>query len=299
MMNSAANFLSHLASKEFKPLRVVVIGKNGFIGSELIVGLRKNGVNTLEIGREDIDLTAPEATAFMRKTIREGDTVVFTAGDIPVRNLLQFENNMSMLRNFLIGIENVDIQHLIYVSSDAVFMDLDSPLTEDSLRAPGTLHGAMHLTREIALESSKFQDRLCVVRPTLIYGHRDPHNSYGPCSFIRLAKKSEPIVLFGNGEERRDFIHVSDISDILRHIIKNGFVGALNLATGEVHSFFDLANMILEISGSNSPILHRPRVGQMPHNGYRPFDVHNIKVAFPDLQIKSLRDGLIFMNAGH
>ena len=52
------------------------------------------------------------------------------------------------------------------------------------------------------------------LRPTLIYGTDDPHNSYGPNSFYRLATKNEDIVLYGEGEELRDHVHIDDVSTL-------------------------------------------------------------------------------------
>ena len=46
----------------------------------------------------------------------------------------------------------------------------------------------MHVIRENYLKSL-FLKKLCILRPTLIYGEGDPHNGYGPNKFIRLAKK--------------------------------------------------------------------------------------------------------------
>ena len=47
---------------------------------------------------------------------------------------------------------------------------------------------------------------LAILRPTLIYGAGDPHNGYGPNRFRRLAATGKPIILFGEGEERRDHV---------------------------------------------------------------------------------------------
>ena len=204
-----------------------------------------------------------------------------------------------MLRNFLDGIKGKKLNQLVYISSDAVFADSGQPLTEKSRRGPENLHGLMHMVREVVLEGSEFKELLCIARPTIIYGAKDPHNSYGPCSFMRLAKRTEDIVLFGNGEEERDFIHISDVANIITKIIQNRSTGAFNLATGEVHSFFEIAALTQEITQSKSLVTSKPRVGPMPHNGYRPFDTSNLKLAYSELSPMSLKEGLNSMSNGY
>ena len=85
-------------------------------------------------------------------------------------------------------------QHLIYISSDAVYKDIKTKINENSKTEPKSLHGIMHLTREL-LFGAHFNN-LCILRPTLIYGEEDPHNGYGPNQFIRLAKKNYPIKIY-------------------------------------------------------------------------------------------------------
>ena len=99
----------------------------------------------------------------------------------------------------------------------AVYGDEPLPLSEASAAAPGSLHGAMHLARELAFKA-ELKAPLAVLRPTLIYGAADPHNGYGPNRFRRLANEGTDIVLFGEGEERRDHVAVDDVAE-LSHVL--------------------------------------------------------------------------------
>jgi UDP-glucose 4-epimerase len=299
MINKPDVFFSHRSEESYAIERVIVIGKSGFVGSELLLSLAAIDIDAVGIGRDDIDLTSPLAVTYLANFIRDNDIVIFASADVPVKSLEQFERNLSMLRNFLDGIKGKKLNQLVDISSDAVFKDSSQPRTEKSPRGSENLHGLMHMVREVVLEGSEFKELLCIARPTIIYGAKDPHNSYGPCSFMRLAKVSEDIVLFGNGEEERDFIHISDVANIITRIIQNRSTGAFNLATGEVHSFFEIAALIQEITQSKSLVASKPRVGPMPHNGYRPFDTSNLKLAFSEFSPMSLIEGLKSMSSGY
>jgi UDP-glucose 4-epimerase len=290
---------SHRSEESYEIKRVIVIGKSGFVGSELLLSLAAIDIEAVGIGREDVDLTSPLSIAYLADIVRDSDIVVFASGDVPVKSLEQFERNLTMLRNFLDGIKGKKLNQLIYISSDAVFTDSLQPLRENSPRGAENLHGLMHKVREVALENSEFMKILCLLRPTTIYGAKDPHNSYGPCSFMRRAKRAEDIVLFGNGEEERDYVHISDVATVVTKIVQKRTTGALNLASGEVHSFFEIAALTQEITKSKSLVASKPRSGPMPHNGYRPFDITNLKLAFPEFSPVTLRVGLNSMYNGH
>ena len=299
MINVPDVFFSHRSRDSYEIKRIIVIGKSGFVGSELLLSLTAIDAEVIGVGREDVDLTSPLSVTYLADIVRDSDIVVFASGDVPVKSLEQFERNLSMLRNFLDGIKGKKLNQLIYISSDAVFTDSLQPLRENSPRGAENLHGLMHKVREVTLENSEFMEILCLLRPTTIYGAKDPHNSYGPCSFMRRAKRAEDIVLFGNGEEERDYIHISDVAAVVAKIIQRRTKGALNLASGEVHSFFEIAALIQEITKSKSLVASKPRSGPMPHNGYRPFDITNLKLAFPEFSPVSLKEGLNSMHNGY
>src|SRR3546814_7607425 len=96
----------------------------------------------------------------------------------------------------------------------------------------------MHLAREQSLEQM-VEGPWGTLRPTLIYGARDPHNGYGPNRFLRQARSGEDILLFGDGEERRDHVAVEDVAELAVRMLSRRSSGALNAATGEVASFRD------------------------------------------------------------
>jgi nucleoside-diphosphate-sugar epimerase len=114
---------------------------------------------------------------------------------------------------------------------------------------------------------------------------------------LRLARKNEDIQLFGSGEELRDFIYISDVARVITEIIMKGAVGQLNLASGKLNSFAEVARAVLEITKSESKILENLRIGGMPHNGFRPFDISNLKTFLPTYLPIQINEGLMTMNA--
>ena len=152
------------------------------------------------------------------------------------------------------------IDQLIYISSDAVYADIKGKITEKTVTSPNSFHGLMHMTRELMLKN-KFKKLLCILRPTLIYGLGDTHNGYGPNRFVGLATKNKPMLIFGNGEERRDHIFVDDLVKIIAKCLEKKALGILNLVSGKVYSFKYLAKLIIAETKSNSKMIKIKRKG--------------------------------------
>lgn len=285
--------LTHRFEEELRPRRVVVLGAGGFVGSAICRRLADRGVPLLRLGRGEVDLLAAGAADRLADRLEEGDTLVAVSALAPVKSLDMLRANLVMIEAMAAALAARPVAHLVNIGSDAVFADDDRPLSEQSCRAPGSLHGIMHLTREVVLAEAAGGERFATLRPTLIYGADDPHNGYGPNRFRRLADAGDPIVLFGEGEERRDHVWVEDVAELAARIVMHGSAGSLNAATGTVISFREIAEAIAGAADGAVPVSGSPRTMPMPHRGYRPFDPTATAEAFPDFRYVQPLDGFM------
>ena len=284
--------LRHESSVPTRPPRVVVMGAGGFVGNAVATRLEKDGVSALRLTRRDVDLLAPGASDRLQALLRPGDVFVAVSALAPCKTVDMLRDNMAVAAAMVKAVAGVGLGQVVNISSDAVYADSDEPLTERSVTAPDTLHGAMHLAREVMFRS-EIKVPLVTLRPTLIYGKGDPHNGYGPNRFCRLAMRGEPLVLFGKGEERRDHVLIDDVAEIATRVIYCKSVGILNVATGIVTSFRDIADAVVRFSDRALPVKETARNGPMPHNGYRAFDIAACHEAFPDFAYIPLAEGLV------
>ncbi|WP_376984659.1 NAD-dependent epimerase/dehydratase family protein [Bosea sp. R86505] len=283
--------LTHHTNADSRPERVVVIGANSFVARALTARLITAGVEVLGLGRAQVDLAADGAGPILAGFLRPTDSVVAVAAKAPCRNVVDFLVNARIIATMVDALRAQPVAHLLNISSDAVYGDEPVPLTEAAPAAPGSLHGAMHLSREIALSGLGIP--FATLRPTLIYGASDPHGGYGPNMFRRKANRGEEILLFGEGEERRDHVAVEDVAELAARILLRRSTGRLNAASGQVTSFRDIAVAAARIAGRSVAITGRPRSGPMPHNGYRPFDVSATTAAFPEFTYTDLESGMV------
>jgi UDP-glucose 4-epimerase len=280
--------LEHSSSVRKSPSRVVVLGAGGFVGGAITDRLTGEKVPILALTRNELDLLKPEASATLQRLLRADDRVVFVSALAPTRNNAMLIDNLRMAEAVCAALAAQSVAHLVYISSDAVYSDDANPVTERSCQQPSSLHGAMHLAREIMLRTA-LKLPLAILRPTLIYGAKDPHNGYGPNRFRRLAAKGEAITLFGEGEEKRDHVHIADVAALVSATLHQRSTGTLNIATGKSTSFREVAEMVAAHSGGSVEIRGTPRQNPITH---RHFDIVDCLKAFPDFHYISLRDGL-------
>ena len=284
--------LTHLDPAGGGPARAVILGAGGFVGSAIAGAIEGRGIATLRLGRGDVDLLALDAARRLRMQLEPGDAVVLVAAKAPCRTYAGLRDNIAMMAAILDTLTKTAPGHVLYVSSDAVYGDQAEPLSEASATAPQTLHGVMHLAREMMLRAGLPGTPLAVLRPTLIYGAADPHNGYGPNRFRRLVQSGQPIVLFGAGEERRDHVAIEDVAELAARMVVHRSTGVLNAATGQVVSFMQIAEMIAVLARMPVAITGARRNGPMPHNGYRPFDASAVAKAFPDFRFTPPERGI-------
>lgn len=283
--------LKHLNDSQKHPSRVVVVGAGGFVGGAVVSKLRKLSIPVLPITRKDIDLLSDGALEKLVNLLQPDDVLVAASAMAPCKNAEMLIKNLSIAKVFTDALSLQPVAHVINIGSDAVYADSDKLLDECSCTSPDSFHGVMHLAREVMFRNV-IKSPLCFLRPTLIYGDADPHNGYGPNQFRRKAGMGEDIVLFGEGEEQRDHVFIEDVAEIIIQSIIWRSIGILNVVTGEARSFRWIAEFIASMAQKEIKVISTKRNGPMPHNGYRAFDNKACRVAFPEFQFSSLKEGL-------
>jgi len=272
------------------PERVVLLGARGFIGAAIRRELDVRRIPCLALTSADLNLAETPAEDKLALALKATDAVVMLAALTPDkgRDIVTLMKNLLMMQNTCAAIGKTGCAHLVYFSSDAVYDSAISRVSEDTPASPQDLYGAMHYTREI-MARSLVKVPLLVLRPTLVYGVDDTHNSYGPNRFRRAARKDGKITLFGGGEETRDHIHVDDLAALTVRCIIHRSTGTLNAATGISHSFLEVAQVVVRHFENPVEIVKTPRASPITHRHY---DVTGTIKAFPDIRYTPLDEGV-------
>ncbi len=238
-------------------LMLVIFGGSGFIGTSLRVLLDNKGIDYIA---SSIDLTSPVAPSRIKDQVKNGDTIImisaYTGEHGPDYHLTDL--NVRMGATLMAGIKDKNVK-CVYVSSDSVYGDVNGIISESTPVIPTSLYGHMHALREQMFKIPE----LTILRPCAVYGREDTHNAYGINQFIKTAKETGEITLFGDGEECRSNIHVDDLAAIIAKAALFNVIGTFNVNCGRTYSFKKLAEIIQSHTGAK--ILSKPRTAPITH----------------------------------
>ncbi|NJE53643.1 SDR family oxidoreductase [Thermococcus sp. 21S9] len=268
---------------------IVVTGGAGFIGSHIAWELVKDNdvivIDNLYTGKaENIPPGAKLVKADIRdyeaiaELISNADYVFHEAAQVSVVESIRdpiFTEEVNVLGTLNILRALLDGHgKLIFASSAAVYGDNPNlPLKETERPRPLSPYGVTKATVEEYLRVYHKLYGLPVVslRYFNVFGPRQGFNQYaGVISiFINRALAGEPLVIFGDGKQTRDFIYVKDVvrANILVAESKKANGRVFNVATGKQTSILELAMKIIEITGTTSSIVFdKPRPGDIRHS---------------------------------
>jgi nucleoside-diphosphate-sugar epimerase len=282
--------LTHQWPEGKKPARVVTLGASGFLARYLRQRLETGGITVRPIGSEKLDLSADDGSKRLGELLDANDSLVILSAITPDKgnDVAAFMTNLAMGRTICEALAAQPVAHVIYVSSDAVYPFTDAVVTEESVATPTDLYSAMHRAREIMIGTAT-DAPYAILRPTMVLGAGDTHNSYGPNRFRRQAASEGRIVLGGGGEETRDHIDIEDAISLIELVLRHRSAGLLNLATGQSIAFVDLARMAANFFDPPALIEITERILPMTHRSFDPAAIHT---AFPNFRFTSRKEAL-------
>ena len=231
-------------------MKILVTGASGQIGSYVLerfadkhdtagVDLKPCPIKDLKDLVVQGDLRNYE---FVRKIVKDVDAVIHLAAQVSVENswndpVYDAENNVIATINLLKACSDYGADRFVYISSAAVYGNPRYvPIDEEHPKEPISPYGVSKLAGEYYCRV--FSDRIhtIIVRPFNVFSARmDPSNPYSGviAKFIHRVKKGLPPVIYGDGKQTRDFVHVRDVVDFVEIALKRGENGeAYNVGTG-------------------------------------------------------------------
>lgn len=248
--------------------KALVTGGAGFIGSHIVERLISAGmdvtvIDDLSVGRIE---NMPKGARFYRASILdpsvvskslEGVDVVFhNAARVSIRNSFEdavkdTETNVLGTVSLLKECARAGIKKFIFASSMAVYgSGATLPLGEDSGLSPESPYGTGKLAGEAYLRqiSSHCGFEGVVLRYFNTYGPRQTFTPYvGLITiFITRLLQGKPPVIFGQGTQVRDFVHVRDVAEAnFQAMMKANHGAVINVGTGVGTSVAEIAGLLL------------------------------------------------------
>ena len=295
--------------------QVLVTGGAGFIGSTIArlacqeIGARVVVLDDLSSGhRSNLDglsVTFVEGDvcdpAAVRHAIGGCDTVFHLAASVgntrsienPIRDA---EVNVLGTLRILEGARQAGAGKVVYSSSAGIFGELTTlPIREDHPIDPDTPYGASKLAGEkLCLAYAKLYpiEAVCL-RYFNVYGVNQRYDAYGNVIpiFAHRILSGEPITIYGDGEQTRDFVNVRDVAWAnLRAAMSPRLSGAFNIGSGTRITINRLVSLMIGESGVHTPIEYgAPRKGDVRDSLA---DISAAQAAFGHQPSVRLEDGL-------
>lgn len=272
---------------------VVVTGGAGFIGSHLTERCVEEGydvavVDDLSIGdrrnltglEDEITLHEVDLRSEAIQSILSGVDWVFHQAAIPsvVRS---FENPVESTSVNVVGTVNLlnsarqeNVQRIVLASSSSVYGDRkDLPKTESMVPKPQSPYAASKLSCEWFAEifSSRMELDVMGLRYFNVFGPRqNPNTDYAAVipNFIQALLRNAQPVIYGDGQQSRDFTYVEDVVRANFLTMKKGQPGEIyNVGYNQQTTVDDLLEELGRITGQRkAPAYEPPRPGDVRHS---------------------------------
>ena len=292
-----------------KNKNIIITGGAGFIGTNIARTLADDNnvtvIDDLSTGKiENIqDLINENKIKFIKGSITDLDllkksfkNVDYVFHQAALASVPQsFEDpvktnniNLNGTVNVLIASRDNNVEKVVWASSCAVYGDnTDLPLKETSSTNPLSPYAATKLAGELYANifSNVYNLPIVSLRYFNVYGPwQNPHGDYAAVIplFISKILDDQPLIVYGDGKQTRDFIFVEDVVRANIFFAEKAENGVFNIGCGVKTSINEIAKMILKISNkNNAEIIYKEKregdikdsfsdISKMKKTGFKP-----------------------------
>ena len=275
-------------------MKILITGGAGFIGSHLCDKYTKNEDTVLCLDNfmngnlmnirhllnyRNFKLINGDIRDFdlLEKIMRDVDAVFHLAAQIHVdRSIIEpkltYEINVLGTQNILEVARMYDVEKVIHASTSEVYGSAQyAPMDEKHpLNAPHP-YGASKIAADRMCYAyiETYGMNICIMRPFNLYGQRQKDSGYGGAIslFAKRVLSNMPPIIYGDGEQTRDYTYIDDIVDAYDFILNNKPIREpINFGTGKEIKIIDLANEIIASCGKTEnikPVHVEPRPGEV------------------------------------
>lgn len=253
-----------------RSLKILVTGSTGLIGSNLHKRLVDDGCDVIGVSTKDGDLTDAK---FCNDITKDVDVVFHcaanTSGADVIENspLSHITPNVVMNALLMEACHGNGVKKFIFMSSSVVYSYTGNIPNNEEEFTYGDIYekyesvGWMkRYTEKLCETYSKFGMECVVVRPSNIYGPGDKFDERShvlPATIMKVVDKQNPLVVWGNGEDVRDFIYIEDFVDACVTIMeKVDKYSIWNVGSGIGTRVIEIVKLCMKIEKSWSDITY-------------------------------------------
>lgn len=196
-----------------------------------------------------------------------------------------FDINVNGTFNLLEACHHHGVENFIFASSNATVGEQAPPIDETKVPQPLSPYGASKLAGEALCSTyhHSFGLRSVSLRFANCYGPYSEHKPIVATAFMKWAREGKPLIIYGDGNQTRDFVHVDDVcyavylslmaldSGLLtqdsQRVVPDSDSRVFQIGSGVETSINQLAEMITAVTGNSLQTIHEPeRKGEVKRN---------------------------------
>lgn len=258
---------------------ILITGGAGFIGRHLADHLASRDdtevtvIDNESLGdRKHLDLSKVRfvhgdlaSRDDLRAALEGQDAVVHLAADTRVMDSIEnpqhnFDNNVIGTFNLLELSRELGVQRIVAASTGgAILGDVEPPVHEEMAPKPTSPYGASKLMLEgyLSAYSSSFGVSGCALRFSNIYGPRSFHKGSVVAHFFKQILSGEPLVVYGDGSQTRDYLYVGDLVEAIRAALESDVQGAYQLGSGRPTTLNELIEVMRTVTDRDFEVVYR------------------------------------------
>lgn len=291
-----------------KTMKLLITGASGFIGSYAVKAAMARG---WEVDSIDTNAESERRRVDVRLLQRiEADCVLHLAAwssnaefDLTPKWLAEhYANNVFGLWNVLRLAQQCGAR-VVYASSSAVYGNQRYGDLRISFLDSEDDFIDQEVTRSHYARSKIINELMSASYPNTLglrifnaYGSGDERKRFGsPITQMLAAKaKGEPFVCYGDGTQAKDFIHVSDVVEIIMRLIESPATGIVNVGTGVATSFSKLLELVgnYDACGDNEGVQYAPVPDPASYQYFTRADLTRLHGIIGDYKCLSVEEGL-------
>jgi UDP-glucose 4-epimerase len=266
---------------ELSGQEVLVTGGAGFVGRAVVRALRDAGASVTVLDREpfpdgEVPCVVGEITdpAIRDAAVGEGlDGIVHLAAVTSVLRSMEdpagvYESNVAATAGLLELARTRGTGRFFLASTNAVVGDVGGATIHEGIPLrPLTPYGATKAACEMLLcgYAGAYGMSTCALRLTNVYGQGMTHKDSFVARLMRAATSGATVEIYGDGTQRRDFVHVDDVVQGLLLAWRQRVGGSLIIGSGHSITVLELLEEARRVTGCELPAVHvAPKPGEMP-----------------------------------
>lgn len=299
LVTGAAGFIgSHLCERLLKMNHIDVIGIDGFINPSLNLTKQRNLRLLLPNPRfqfHQVDLRQADLERLL-----DGVQVVYHLAGMPgVRSSwgtdfqAYIDHNIVATQMLLEAVRACPLKKFIYVSTSSVYGEKVGKVAEDSIPAPLSPYGVSKLTSEYLCKvyQVSYGIPIIILRYFTVYGPRQ-RSDMAFHRFINGILQREPIKIYGDGQQTRDFTFIGDCVEGTAAVLHaDGVIGeTINIGGRERASILEVIALIEDLLSVKATLEFIPRLKGEPRNTWA--DISKAQTLIKYNPVNTLKAGL-------